>query len=310
MIRLDRLLLPATALCSLLGAAPSLAGDGITLDRESSRGGEVLPIVAAGVGFCDGNNHENEEFLDTVSMGGPLAGIEWIPAASVTVTRVEIFTGERSSTIAVGLWSDDGGAPNKPLAPLGFSADFTIGTPVTWYGAPLNVGVPVVAGQSYWVVWDPQGGEQANVTNNPADIQQTYWGSNTGTVGGGAGWDLGPFTFPDRRWKFRLACGGGGCPDADGDGTCDEDDTCPGTVAPEIVPLERLGVNRWALVDGDDTFDTTPPEGRGPQVTFTLEDTRGCSCEQIIEALHLGEGHLKFGCSTGVMRHWVALNSP
>jgi hypothetical protein len=36
-------------------------------------------------------------------------------------------------------------------------------------------------------------------------------------------------------------------------------------------------------------------------------DTRGCSCEQIIEMMALGWGHTKFGCSTGAMLQWIAM---
>ena len=32
----------------------------------------------------------------------------------------------------------------------------------------------------------------------------------------------------------------------------------------------------------------------------------GCSCEQIIDALGIGAGHEKFGCSISVMEEWVA----
>ncbi len=64
------------------------------------------------------------------------------------------------------------------------------------------------------------------------------------------------------------------------------------TVIPESVPTNNLGVNRWALVDADGMFDTTPPPGGGggPDFEFTVEDTRGCSCEQIIEEWNLGWG--------------------
>ena len=89
-------------------------------------------------------------------------------------------------------------------------------------------------------------------------------------------------------------------------------DVCPGTEMPESVPTRHLGVNRFALVDADGVFDTTPPPGNngGPGVTFTIEDTAGCSCEQIIEALGLGKGHEKFGCSISAMEAWVALVNP
>jgi len=100
--------------------------------------------------------------------------------------------------------------------------------------------------------------------------------------------------------------------DSDGDGVADQDDACPGTVVPEGVPTAALGVNRYALVDGDRIFDTASPpgKGKGPGDVFSLDDTAGCSCEQIITALGLGEGHTKFGCSVGVMRDWIKSPKP
>ncbi len=46
---------------------------------------------------------------------------------------------------------------------------------------------------------------------------------------------------------------------------------------------------------------------KGPRRSFTTADTAGCSCEQIIAAQGLGQGHVKFGCSIGVMENWVTL---
>ena len=96
--------------------------------------------------------------------------------------------------------------------------------------------------------------------------------------------------------------------DADGDGVTDAADLCADTAIPEGVPTVRLGVNRFALVDGDGTFDTTPPPGggQGPGLSFTIEDTAGCSCEQIIGLLGLGAGHAKLGCSVEVMVDFAA----
>ncbi len=116
------------------------------------------------------------------------------------------------------------------------------------------------------------------------------------------------------------------CPDGDGDGTCDDEDACPadadndadgdgvcgdvdvcaGTVLPEGVPMERLGTNRFADTDGDGTFNTALPGGVGPKRSYTIADTGGCSCEQIIDALELGNGHRKFGCSISAMDDWLA----
>jgi predicted extracellular nuclease len=99
--------------------------------------------------------------------------------------------------------------------------------------------------------------------------------------------------------------------DADGDGLADAClDVCPGTMIPEDVPTSSLGTNRYALVDGDLVFDTNTPPGGGPGDVFTIFDTMGCSCRQIIDELHLGKGHEKFGCSVGAMRNWVDSLSP
>lgn len=94
--------------------------------------------------------------------------------------------------------------------------------------------------------------------------------------------------------------------DADADGLCGDVDECPDTLLPEDVPTVALGVNRWADVDGDGEFETVAPKGTGPGRAYTIADTDGCSCEQIIDALGLGEGHRKFGCSISAMDEWVA----
>ena len=46
--------------------------------------------------------------------------------------------------------------------------------------------------------------------------------------------------------------------------------------------------------------------GCGGGWTYTTTDTGGCSCEQIVAARGLGKGHLKHGCSKGVMTDWIA----
>jgi hypothetical protein len=92
--------------------------------------------------------------------------------------------------------------------------------------------------------------------------------------------------------------------DPDGDGVPVGADLCPGTVIPEGMPTVGLKPNHYALVDGDTTFDTVVP-GAGGAPVFTTADTGGCSCEQIIAALGLGQGHRKHGCSLEVMESWV-----
>jgi hypothetical protein len=83
-------------------------------------------------------------------------------------------------------------------------------------------------------------------------------------------------------------------------------DRCLGTKIPESVPTEGLGTNRWALVNGDLLFDTLSSGGTGPGLTFTVQQTAGCSCEQIIVKLGLGNGQRKNGCSTSTMQSWIS----
>jgi hypothetical protein len=187
---------------------------------------------------CQGNNYANDDYSDPVLMGGPLVGIRWVPTASVTIHRIEVYTGEVAKPNAVAIWSSDNGAPSKPLANLGNSSSFTTAIPKGWQGADLTTDVSVTAGTEYWVVWDPTGGEQASLDGDPGDIQQTYWGSYSGTVTGGASW-FGPFSFASDRWKFRMFCTNkfGSC----GPGTCVGSSYCDSCVcyAPEAA-ISRL----------------------------------------------------------------------
>jgi hypothetical protein len=101
--------------------------------------------------------------------------------------------------------------------------------------------------------------------------------------------------------------------DDDGDGVLNDDDLCPdNTQVPEnVVPTVRLNPNHWALIDDDYVFDTLiKGKGKGPNRSYTIEDTRGCSCEQIIYMQGLGAGHTKFGCSISAMDDWVELVNP
>lgn len=93
--------------------------------------------------------------------------------------------------------------------------------------------------------------------------------------------------------------------DSDGDGVTDDADYCPGTVIPEAAPTDELRTNNFALVDDDRLFDTKDANGVGPEASFDIFDTAGCSCEQIVVEQGLGKGHLKFGCSVGEMEEWV-----
>ena len=240
--------------CSEPAATPSDDG-GINKVNEASPAQATKALgAAAALPICAGNNHTHNLFVNNISMGGPMVGIAWIPTASVTIDTIEVFTGEKIGPNRLAIWSDNGGAPAKPLAPLAWTANFSTALPNGWQGAPLNTRLSVAAGVRYWVVWDPSGGEQASVTNFPFGIQQMYWGSNTGTVQGGANW-FGPFTGPDHRWKFRMRCGNGPCDGNNHENTNHLDNVSMGgpMVGIAWVPTTSGQVSRIEVFTGEAT---------------------------------------------------------
>jgi len=91
--------------------------------------------------------------------------------------------------------------------------------------------------------------------------------------------------------------------DADLDGLGDNADVCDATALPDPVPLQKLGQNRW-VVDAGGNWITNAKKIKHP---YTLLETGGCGCADIIEEMELGEGHLKFGCASGVLDDWIAI---
>lgn len=204
------------------------AQDRTTRDFGTTMAGDELELPSPpqpSGGFCEGINHANDNHFDPAFMGGPLVGWNWTPVDSVTIGRIEIYTGEVAGTSRISLWSDDGGAPSRPLAPLGFSDPFPTEEPKAWYGADLTVPVDVVGGSVYWIVWDPERDEQVSASDDPADLQPDYWRSAAGTVEGGASWS-GPFSFSDRRWKARMSCVGACQEPSLGAGTAIDSSAC------------------------------------------------------------------------------------
>jgi predicted extracellular nuclease len=88
--------------------------------------------------------------------------------------------------------------------------------------------------------------------------------------------------------------------DSDADSVPDDEDTCPGTVIPEGVPSKALAPDHYALVNGDTTFDTN-----GGTSIFTVKQTAGCSCAQILAAQGFGKGQAKHGCAQDTMTDWI-----
>jgi enterochelin esterase-like enzyme len=86
--------------------------------------------------------------------------------------------------------------------------------------------------------------------------------------------------------------------DADKDGVKDSSDVCAGTILPDAASSDLKPNHYTATADG-----FVDSEG---EVGFSLLEAGGCSGSQIVEAMGLGKGHLKYGLAQGALRSWVA----
>ncbi|MFY9345175.1 MAG: hypothetical protein WAT39_21980 [Planctomycetota bacterium] len=148
-------------------------------------------------------NFDTFVFSNGTSMGGPnlLVAIKTTIPTAFVATRVEVFTGERTGTNTIALWSHDA-ALNQPQAPLG-SGSWQMGFTNSWQGALLTAPLPLAANQVVWVVWAPQNGSQASIQAiGGAGAQQ-----QRGSFDGGLTWN-GP--FQSNQWKFRIWSGPAG----------------------------------------------------------------------------------------------------
>jgi len=97
--------------------------------------------------------------------------------------------------------------------------------------------------------------------------------------------------------------------DSDGDGVPDSEDKCPDTVIPEGVPTDALRPNHYAQMDGDMYFETNTGSASNPYITdssYSIVDTYGCSCEQILYCKPgANNGEEKWGCTAGTMNVWT-----
>ncbi len=147
------------------------------------------------------------------------------------------------------------------------------------------------------------GGQDDDASNCSGFSTNFSWPTNAGQT-----YNVLVHGFSGNTGDFDLAIQDDGVPATganDCDGIAEEFDFCPGTVIPESVPtIGQLLVNRWALVTDDGDFDTVLALGGGPDESFTLVDTAGCSCEQIIDQFDLGPGQSKFGCARAHMQAW------
>jgi hypothetical protein len=88
-------------------------------------------------------------------------------------------------------------------------------------------------------------------------------------------------------------------PDTDSDGVLDDADNCPFTTLGD--PPDGLKKNHFAANDAGLFVD-----GKGTESGFSITDTAGCDEDQIIELMGLGNGHVMFGITRGVLVDFIS----
>lgn len=95
----------------------------------------------------------------------------------------------------------------------------------------------------------------------------------------------------------------------DDDGVYGSEDLCPGTLHD---PIEGLGVNRHVWYGGKYFTTLLPPKKNKVEAPsgFSIEDTYGCSCTQILDLIKDASGdemlgHYKFGCSKSIIEDFI-----
>lgn len=186
----------------LVGDASAIVGAMHAL-RTLSVLAALFASPAAAQSVCHSLN-DTPTFLDSVFTGTAWFAIQFDAPADMSVTRIELFTGEVSAVHQLDLWSHDI-TTAKPGVNLGSGA-FPIALANDWQGADLAAPVALSESDTYWIVWRAALGAQASL-DLPAAQPGPWW---TISVDAGQSW-VNPVQSNDRQWKFRLR---GTCCDA------------------------------------------------------------------------------------------------
>ena len=262
------------------------------------------------------------DFLDAIAFdeNDLLYGVYFDPADGSTLVTIDLSTGFIATI----------GTVNDAIVGLAFDPDPTDGQ---LYGSVGGFGA-VESGGIYRIDTTTAaltalsgpflGGATPDLLFNASGNLFGTKGGGGGTSGGGGGGAPSDLIAINKATGAAQVVGSTGVPsvsglscaapagDQDEDGVSDSEDLCPDTAIPEFVPTQELKANRWALLNGDTEFDTGVAKGKSekPPRSFTIEDTKGCSCDQIIGVLGLGGGHEKFGCNTDAMDTFIDLVNP
>lgn len=260
----------------------------------------VSGLMAMPVGVAQAAEPETIEPTATnppVNVGGTLAQ-SFRPTTSGQITEVTLWAGRVVPT--------DEADRLRVFAGPDFGTE--IGTEsFVWTGSPqvvrLTTPIDVTAGSDYLIRPSEIGATSAFMsTTDPYENGEAHflidggWTAWTALIGCRADSASCPPLHLDLRLRIVIED-----VDADGDGVVDHADLCPDTVLPER-PSRGIGTKRFAATQEGFV-------GADGSVVRTLAETGGCSAFQIIDAMHLGEGHKKHGITRPHLNAWVALTA-
>ena len=129
---------------------------------------------------------------DGWSTGEGILAWRYTAPEDLIVDRVEVLTGEGTAASHMGIWSHNPDLDQPGVEMAG--GDFVIDPINAWQGGDLDVTVPMMAGETYWIAWTLPGGVQFSRTEGGDTV------SYKNTFDEGETWG-GPYENTD---AFRL----------------------------------------------------------------------------------------------------------
>jgi len=253
-----------------------------------------------GISFAN-NTTVTDLTIDGNDITGNCAGLSLIDAVFTNVAVTDCyFEGNSWEDIDLGLWGNGPTLSNVQISGCTFDGGGV------WTAISVD-GASVYGDSDVHINCNNFSGSGAgiyNLNSTIVDAEYNWWGNASGPSGDGSGSGVWVGNNVDFDPWLQIASLPGDC---DSDGVDDADDLCPGTVSDE--PSKRLGTNRWEWNRPD--WETNAPGGGGPDIGFTMDDTLGCSCEQILAILEEKtgfdfDGHYKFGCASSILDDWIS----
>jgi hypothetical protein len=152
----------------------------------------VTLITASGECGIVGGTNLDMPLDDGWSTGEGILAWRYTAPDDVNVDRVEVLTGEGVAASHMGIWSHNPDLDQPGVEMSG--GDFVIDPVNDWQGADLDVTVPMVAGETYWIAWTLPSGVQFSRTEGGETV------SYKNTFDDGETWG-GPYENTD---AFRL----------------------------------------------------------------------------------------------------------